>query len=58
VKAAAIGCWVLAWCAASIAAAACWAAFRGRCSQALAVACASAAGLVAAGAVYAGTVLW
>lgn len=56
-KALAICLWVLAWCAASIATAAIWAAVRGR-DSALPVAVASAAALGAAGLAWAGAALW
>ena len=57
-KALAVGLWVLAWCAASIAAAAAWAAARGRCSRAMAGILSATALIAAAVLAWAGADLW
>jgi hypothetical protein len=58
VKALAIWLWLLAWCAASIAAAAGWAALRGRCSRAMAGSLSLTAAVVAAVLAWAGAAAW
>jgi hypothetical protein len=58
VKALAVILWLLAWTAASIAAAAGWAALRGRCSRPMAGSLALTAAVVAAVLAWAGTVAW
>ena len=57
-KALAVILWLLAWCAASIAAAAAWAALRGRCSRAQAAILSATAATVAAVLTWAGTAAW
>ena len=56
-KAAAIACWVAAWCCASVMTAAAWTAGRGR-GGLPAIQVAAAAAVGAAGLAYAGAVLW
>jgi hypothetical protein len=58
VKALAIILWLLAWCAASAAAGAGWAALRGRCSRAMAGSLALTALAAAAVLAWAGTAAW
>jgi hypothetical protein len=58
VKALAVFLWLLAWTAASIAAAAAWAALRGRCSRAMAGSLSLTAAAAAAVLAWAGTAAW
>jgi hypothetical protein len=61
VKALAIGCWVAAWCVASVATAAVWAAIRrhdGGVTVTVATVTAAALGAGAAGLAYIGAALW
>ena len=57
-KALAVVLWLLAWCAASIAAAAAWAALGGRCNRAQAAALSVAAATAAVVLTWAGTAAW